>query len=40
MNYFCKSNEGEVIDCPYCGETAVVNDNGTHCSNSDCKNGG
>ena len=34
-----KNNEGETIDCPNCGETAVVNDNGINCSNSNCKNG-
>ena len=39
MYLFRKNNEGEVIDCPNCGETAIVNDNGIHCSNSNCKNG-
>lgn len=30
--YFCDP-EGSEVDCPDCGETAIVNDSGVYCPN-------
>ncbi len=32
----CDAPDGEVIDCPDCGEPATYNDGGITCSNDDC----
>ena len=35
--YYCDP-EGVEVDCPDCGEDAIVNDDGLVCSNPDCPN--
>ena len=34
---YCGQPEGAEIDCPYCGETAIVTDDGIYCPNCGCR---